>query len=90
MMEEEGDLLPVSAFPPDGTFPHRHGAMGEAEHRPGDPHLGSRDLHRLRQVCIGLSPRVDPDEEFEPEAVDPRPRVSSTRSGRIGSIRVAG
>jgi pyruvate-ferredoxin/flavodoxin oxidoreductase len=36
----KGDLLPVSAFPVDGTWPHRHHQVGKAQHRPGDPGVG--------------------------------------------------
>jgi pyruvate-ferredoxin/flavodoxin oxidoreductase len=35
-----GDNIPVSAFPVDGTFPTWHNAMGEAQYRPGNPRLG--------------------------------------------------
>ena len=62
LMAGGGDLLPVSAFPVDGTFPTGTTAVREAGHRPGDPDLGSVDLHRLRQVRHGLPARRDPDE----------------------------
>ena len=58
----DGDLLPVSALPVDGTFPTGTTKIREAGDRPDDPDLGSRDLHRLRQVRDGLPPRDDPDE----------------------------
>ena len=42
--------------------PDRHGAVREAGDRPGDPDLGPRHLHRLRQVRHRLPARHDPDE----------------------------
>ena len=42
LMAGEGDLLPVSALPVDGTFPTGTAQVREAGHRPADPHLGSR------------------------------------------------
>ena len=56
----EGDSLPVSAFPVDGTFPTGDHAVGEAEHRPGDSGLGSGRLHPVRQVRPGLPARRHP------------------------------
>ena len=38
----EGDLLPVSALPPDGTFPTGTVPRREAHDRHRDPDLGSR------------------------------------------------
>ena len=37
----------------------RHGAMGEAQYRAGGSGLGTRPLHRVRQVHAGLSARDD-------------------------------
>ena len=42
--------------------PDRDGAVREAGDRPGDPDLGPRHLHRLRQVRHRLPARHDPDE----------------------------
>ena len=42
--------------------PDRHRPVREAGHRPGDPDLGPRHLHRLRQVRHRLPARDDPDE----------------------------
>ena len=36
----QGDSLPVSAFPPDGTFPDGHGEMGETQYRAANSRLG--------------------------------------------------
>ena len=38
----EGDRLPVSALPVDGTYPDRHGAVGEAQHRATRSRSGTR------------------------------------------------
>ena len=62
LMAGEGDQLPVSALPVDGTFPTGTAQVREAGDRPDDPDLGSVDLHRLRQVRDGLPARDDPDE----------------------------
>ena len=62
LMAGDGDLLPVSALPVDGTFPTGTAQVREAGDRPDDPDLGSGDLHRLRQVRDGLPARDDPDE----------------------------
>ena len=53
----EGDLLPVSALPVDGTFPTGTAQVREAGDRPGDPDLGPDHLHRVRQVRDGLPAR---------------------------------
>ena len=50
----EGDSIPVSAFAPDGTFPHRHHPVGEAQRGSRSSRLGSQRLHPVRQVLPGL------------------------------------
>ena len=60
MLDGKGDLLPVSAMPIDGTFPDRHHAVGEAQHRPRDSDLGRRDLHAVRDLPAGVPARGDP------------------------------
>ena len=50
MLAGKGDLLPVSAPAGRRDVPDRHGAVGEALDRAGDPDLGPGHLHRLRQV----------------------------------------
>ena len=62
LLEGQGDLLPVSALPPDGTFPTGTARYEKRAHRRGDPDLGSRALHRLRQVRDRLPARRDPHE----------------------------
>ncbi len=60
MMAGKGDSLPVSAFPVDGTWPLGTAAVGEAQHRAGDPGVGRRDLHPVQQVRAGLPARRHP------------------------------
>ena len=60
MMAGKGDLLPVSAFPVDGTWPTRHHPVGEAGHRARDPDLGLGALHPVQQVRAHLPARRHP------------------------------
>ncbi|MEZ5250313.1 MAG: 2-oxoacid:acceptor oxidoreductase family protein [Ilumatobacteraceae bacterium] len=62
MLAGEGDLLPVSALPPDGMFPTGTAKVEAPHDRAGDPDLGTRPLHRLRQVRDRLPARRDPAE----------------------------
>ena len=62
LMAGDGDMLPVSALPVDGTFPSGTTQYEKRGDRPDDPDLGPGDLHRLRQVRHGLPARDDPDE----------------------------
>ncbi len=48
MLAGEGDLLPVSALPVDGTFPTGTARWEKRAIAERDPDLGSDDLHRLR------------------------------------------
>ena len=57
MIAGQGDALPVSALPADGTYPHRHGAVGEAQHRPGDPGLGP-DICIQCGKCVLVCPHA--------------------------------
>ena len=74
LMAGEGDLLPVSALPADGTFPLGHGPVREAEPRRGAPDLGRDALHRLREVRARLPARRDPDEGRRPRGARGRAR----------------
>ena len=82
----DGDLLPVSAMPVDGTFPIGHHALREAGDRAVDPDLGPVDLHRLRQVRDGLPARVDPHEGL-PGGRAGRRRASRARSSSPATCR---
>jgi pyruvate-ferredoxin/flavodoxin oxidoreductase len=42
MLAGQGDLLPVSAFPIDGTWPTGHHPLGRSATSPGDPAVGPR------------------------------------------------
>ncbi len=55
---------PAAGQRPPGRrhVPHRDRPVREAGHRPGDPDLGSRHLHRLRQVRHRLPARHHPHE----------------------------
>ena len=64
--------------------PDGHGPLREARHRPGDPDLGPRHLHRLRQVRDRLPARHDQDEGVR--AGCPR-RARLRRSSRRTSVR---
>jgi pyruvate-ferredoxin/flavodoxin oxidoreductase len=85
IMAGEGDLLPVSALPVDGTFPTGTAQVREALHRAGDPDLGPGPVHRLRQVRDRLPPRRDPDEGVRPDALDGAPTASSPRTSRTAT-----
>jgi pyruvate-ferredoxin/flavodoxin oxidoreductase len=73
MMEEEGDLLPVSAFPPDGTFPTdtaRWEKRNIAREVPiWDPEI-CIDCAKCALVCPHASIRM---KVFEPEALASAP-----------------
>ena len=62
MLAGDGDLLPVSALPVDGTFPTGTARWEKRAIAARDPDLGSRHLHRLRQVRDRLPARRHPHE----------------------------
>ena len=76
MLANQGDLLPVSAFPVDGTWPTGHDPVGEAGHRAGDPGLGDRALHPVQQVRGHLPARRHPDQVL-------RGRDAGRRAGHL-------
>ncbi len=67
--------------------PDRHRPVREAGHRPGDPDLGPRHLHRLRQVRHRLPARHDPDEGLR--AVGARRRTAGRSSRRTSARRTS-
>ncbi len=69
MIAGEGDRLPVSALPVDGTYPSGHDALGETQHRARDSRLGRDALHPVRQVRARLSARRDPRQGLPAELV---------------------
>ena len=62
LMAGDGDLLPVSALPVDGTFPTGTTKYEKRAIAQMIPIWDPDDLHRLRQVRHGLPARDDPDE----------------------------
>ena len=50
LISGQGDRLPVSALPVDGTFPTEHRPIRKAQHRAGDSDLGQGTLHPVRPV----------------------------------------
>ena len=56
-----GERLPGRRHLPDG-----HHQVREALDRPGDPHLGSRHLHRLRPLRPGVPSRRHPHQVLRP------------------------
>ena len=61
-MAGDGDLLPVSALPVDGTFPTGTAQYEKRAIAQEIPIWDPDDLHRLRQVRHRLPARDDPDE----------------------------
>ena len=66
-------------------LPDGHRAVGEALDRPGDPDLGSRDLHPVRQVRAGLPARRDPDQGLRADLG--RGRAGDVQAQASGSDR---
>ena len=84
----DGDLVPVSKFPCDGTFPTATSQWGKAQHRPRDPRVGSRGLHPVRQVRHRLPARLDPNEGVRREP-DGRARPPRSRQLRFAARTLA-
>ena len=62
LMAGDGDLLPVSALPVDGTFPSGTAKYEKRSIAKEIPIWDPDDLHRLRQVRHRLPARHDPHE----------------------------
>ena len=62
MLAGEGDLLPVSAMPVDGTWPTGTARWEKRAIAQEHPDLGPEHLHRLRQVRDRLPAHRDPDQ----------------------------
>ena len=80
LMAGDGDLLPVSALPVDGTFPTGTARYEKRAIAQEIPIWDPDDLHRLRQVRHRLPARHDPHEGV------PR-RGRGRRAGRPSSTR---
>ena len=66
MMASKGDLLPVSAFPVDGTWPVATGKWEKRAIAFEIPVWEHEDLHPVQHVCAGLSSRGDPRQGLRP------------------------
>ena len=84
MIAGEGDSLAGQRPARRRHLPHRHGAMGEAQHRAGDSRLGREHLHPVRQVRAGLPARRDPRQGLRPGAAGRRARRRSSPRRRAG------
>ena len=76
-MAGDGDLLPVSALPVDGTFPTGTTKYEKRAIAQMIPIWDPVDLHRLRQVRHGLPARDDPDEGLPDRRPSPARRPTS-------------
>ena len=50
------------------NLPHRHRAVGKAQHRAGNSRLGREPLHPVRQVRAGVPARGNPCQDLRPRA----------------------
>ena len=87
IIEGEGDALPVSAMPIDGTFPTRHRAVGKAQHRAGNSGVGRGPLHPVRQVRAGLPARGDPGQDLRSGAAGKSSRHLQVDCGALEGIQ---
>ena len=62
MLGQQGRPAAGQRVPGGRHLADRHGAVGEAQHRAGDPGVGSGDLHPVQQVRDGLPARGHPRE----------------------------
>ena len=74
MLADEGELAAGQRVPGGRHLPNRHDQVREAGDRPGDPGLGRRDLHRLRQVRHRVPSRHHPHEGVRARGARRRPR----------------
>ena len=79
MLAGKGDLLPVSAFPVDGTWPTGTAHWEKRNLALRDPGLGRGDLHPVQQVRDGLPARGHPRQGLS----DP-----AALAGRAGDLQV--
>ena len=75
MLAGKGDLLPVSAFPVDGTWPTGTSKWEKRSHRARDPGVGAEPLHPVQQVRAHLPARRHPARSSSaPEALASAPQ----------------
>ena len=55
-------------------LPHRHHPVGKTQYRPGNPGLGTRPVHPVRQMRLGLPARRHPHESIRARLCWPAPR----------------
>src|SRR5207253_8893386 len=60
LLAGKGDLLPVSAFPVDGTWPVGTAKWEKRNLALDIPGVGPRALHPVQPMCAGVSPRGHP------------------------------
>ena len=60
-------------------LPHRHHPVGKTQHRPGNPGLGTRPVHPVRQMRLRLPARRHPPEGLRPGCCWQAPRRPSNR-----------
>ena len=60
MMAGKGDLVPVSGFAADGTWPVATTQWEKAQHRPGHPGVGRGPVHPVQQVLLHVPARRHP------------------------------
>ena len=77
LLAGDGDLLPVSALPADGTFPSGTARYEKRAIAAEIPIWDPDDLHRLRQVRHRLPARRDPHEGVRARRRWPAPPASS-------------
>ena len=80
IIEQKGDLLPVSAFTARRHLAHGDEPVGEAEHRHRDPGLGREGLHPGQQVRAHLPARGHPREGLRAGPRSAARRRPSSRS----------
>ncbi len=76
LISGQGDMLPVSALPVDGTFPTGNGAVRKTEHRHGNSDLGQGHLYPMRPMRVGVPARGNSHESVFAE-------VAGRRAGGI-------
>ena len=89
MMAGKGDLLPVSAFPVDGTWPTGTAQWEKRNIALEIPVWDADDLHPVQQVRAGLPARGDPRQGLRPRARSTR-RPADVQVHRLQGRRVQG
>ena len=88
MMAGKGDLLPVSAFPVDGTWPVGTAQWEKRNIAAEIPVWDADDLHPVQQVRAGLPARRHPGQGLRPGRARPA-RPPTFKSDRLQGRRAA-